>query len=51
MNDNPSVAKIIARTIRKKPGRSILLMVVIVLAVVFSLFPPLVLEKIVNTLA
>ena len=51
MNDNPSVAKIIARTMRKKPGRSILLIVVIVLAVVFSLFPPLVLEKIVNTLA
>ncbi len=51
MNDNPSVAKIIARTIRKHPGRSILLIVVIVLAVVFSLFPPLVLEKIVNTLA
>lgn len=51
MNDNPSVAKIIARTVRKKPGRSILLIVVIVLAVVFSLFPPLVLEKIVNTLA
>ena len=51
MNDNPSVAKILARTIRKKPGRSILLIVVIVLAVVFSLFPPLVLEKIVNTLA
>ena len=51
MNDNPSVAKIIARTIRKKPGRRILLIVVIVLAVVFSLFPPLVLEKIVNTLA
>ncbi len=51
MNDNPSVAKIIARTVRKHPGRSILLIVVIVLAVVFSLFPPLVLEKIVNTLA
>lgn len=51
MNDNPSVAKIIARTVRKKPGRSILLIVVIVLAVVFSLYPPLVLEKIVNTLA
>ncbi len=51
MNDNPSVAKIIARTMRKHPGRSILLIVVIVLAVVFSLFPPLVLEKIVNTLA
>lgn len=51
MNDNPSVAKIIARTMRKHPGRSILLIVVIVLAVVFSLYPPLVLEKIVNTLA
>lgn len=51
MNDNPSVAKIIARTVRKHPGRSILLIVVIVLAVVFSLFPPLVLEKVVNNLA
>lgn len=51
MNDNPSVAKIIARTVRKHPGRSILLIVVIVLAVVCSLFPPLVLEKVVNNLA
>lgn len=51
MNDNPSVAKIIARTVRKHSGRSILLIVVIELAVVFSLYPPLVLEKIVNTLA
>ena len=51
MNDNPSVSKIIARMMRKHPGRSILLIVVIGLAVVFSLFPPLVLEKIVNTLA
>ena len=51
MNDNPSVAKIIARTVRKKPGMSILLSIVIVLAVIFSLLPPLVLENIVNTLA
>ena len=51
MNDKPSVAKIIARTVRKKPGMSILLSIVIVLAVIFSLLPPLVLENIVNTLA
>ena len=51
MNDNPSVAKIIARTVRKKPRLSILLSIVIVLAVIFSLLPPLVLENIVNTLA
>ena len=51
MKDNPSAAKIIAQTARKHPGLSILLIVVILLAVVFSLFPPLVLEKIVNTLA
>lgn len=51
MKDNPSAAKIITRTVRKHPGLSILLIVVILLAVIFSLLPPLVLEKIVNAMA
>ena len=51
MKDNPSAAKIITRTVRKHPGLSILLILVILLAVIFSLLPPLVLEKIVNDMA
>ncbi|MGN1144295.1 MAG: ABC transporter transmembrane domain-containing protein, partial [Anaerovoracaceae bacterium] len=51
MKDKQSAARIITRTVRKHPGLSILLIVVILLAVVFSLLPPLVLEKIVNAMA
>ncbi|MGN0507174.1 MAG: ABC transporter ATP-binding protein [Lachnospiraceae bacterium] len=50
MTDKSSVAKIIGNTIRKHPGLSILLVLAILLAIVFSLLPPLVLEEIVNHL-
>ncbi|MGN0713750.1 MAG: ABC transporter transmembrane domain-containing protein, partial [Anaerovoracaceae bacterium] len=51
MKDKTSAAKIITQTVGKHPGLSILLILVILLAVIFSLLPPLVLENIVNTLA
>lgn len=51
MKTESSVARIIGNTLRKYPLRSVLLFLAILLSIVFSLLPPLALEKIVDTLA
>lgn len=50
MKKYDSVARITANTIQRYCGLSVLLLLTIVLSIVFSLLPPLVLEKIVDTL-
>ncbi len=50
MKTESSVARIIGHTIRKHPGLSTLLLLIILLSIGVSLLPPLVLEKIVDTL-
>ena len=50
MKTESSVARIVGNAIRKYLGLSVLLVLVIVLSVGFALLPPLVLEKIVDTL-
>lgn len=51
MANKASVARMIGSTIRRHPGLSVLLILAISLSVLFSLLPPLVLEKTVNALA
>lgn len=50
MKNESSVARILGGTIRNHPGLSVLLLLAMIFSVVFSLLPPLVLEKIVDTL-
>lgn len=51
MSVRTSVAKTVRMTIQKHIGLSVLLLLTIAASVIFALLPPLVLEKIVNTLA
>ena len=48
MKTESSVARIIGHTIRKHPGLSTLLLLIILLSIGVSLLPPLVLQKIVD---
>lgn len=50
MKTESSVARTIGKTLQKHPGLSVLLLLTILLSIGFSLLPPLVLEKIVDTL-
>ncbi|MGN0801939.1 MAG: ABC transporter ATP-binding protein [Candidatus Faecivicinus sp.] len=50
MENESSVARIIGNALRKRPGRSALLLATILLSVGFSLLPPLALERIVDGL-
>lgn len=50
MKTESSVTQLVGRTIRKNMWLSVLLILTIVFSICFSLFPPLVLEKIVDTL-
>ncbi|MDD6188747.1 MAG: ABC transporter ATP-binding protein [Clostridiales bacterium] len=50
MKTESSVARIVGNTLRNHPGLSVLLLLTILLSIGFSLLPPLVLEKIVDTL-
>lgn len=50
MENESSVARIVGNALRKRPGRSALLLATILLSVGFSLLPPLALERIVDGL-
>lgn len=50
MENKSSVARIVGNALRKRPGRSALLLATILLSVGFSLLPPLALERIVDGL-
>lgn len=50
MKNESSVVRTIGKTLQKHPGLSVLLLLTILISIGFSLLPPLVLEKIVDTL-